>query len=67
LDPDLVIVHWGITTGSVTFDGDGAFDAAQFREEFVALMENVDVWSRITAVQEGRVVSGPTANQGDRS
>jgi iron complex transport system substrate-binding protein len=64
VDPDLVLVHWGITTGSVTFGGDGAFDADQFREEFVAPMENDDVGSRLTAVQEGRVLPGPTAEQG---
>jgi iron complex transport system substrate-binding protein len=64
VDPDLILVHWGITTGSVTFGGDGAFDAEQFREKFVAPMENDDVGSQLTAVQEGRVLPGPTAEQG---
>jgi iron complex transport system substrate-binding protein len=64
VDPDLVIVHWGITTGSVTFGGDGAFDAERFREQFVAPMENDEVGSQLTAVQEGRVLPGPTAEQG---
>ncbi|WP_372910546.1 ABC transporter substrate-binding protein [Salinigranum sp.] len=64
VDPDLVLVHWGITTGSVTFGGDGAFDAEQFHEKFVAPMENDDVGSQLTAVQEGRVLPGPTAEQG---
>ncbi len=64
VDPDLILVHWGITTGSVTFGGDGAFDTEKFREKFVAPMENDDVGSQLTAVQEGRVLPGPTAEQG---
>ena len=64
VDPDLILVHWGITTGSVTFGGDGAFDAEQFRQKFVAPMENDDVGSQLTAVQERRVLPGPTAEQG---
>jgi iron complex transport system substrate-binding protein len=64
VDPDVIVVHWGITTGSVTFDGDGAFDAERFREDFVAPMENDEVGSQLTAVQEERVLPGPTAEQG---
>jgi iron complex transport system substrate-binding protein len=64
VDPDVIIVHWGITTGSVTFGGDGAFDAEQFRENFVTPMENDEVGSQLTAVQNGRVLPGPTAEQG---
>jgi iron complex transport system substrate-binding protein len=64
VDPDLVLVHWGITTGSVTFGGDGAYDAEQFHEQFVAPMENDDVGSQLTAVRNGRVLPGPTAEQG---
>jgi iron complex transport system substrate-binding protein len=64
VDPDLILVHWGITTGSVTFGGDGAFDADQFREQFVAPMETDEIGSQLTAVQEGRVLPGPTAEQG---
>ncbi len=64
VDPDVIVVHWGITTGSVTFGGDGAFDAKQFREKFVEPMENDDIGSQLTAVQEGRVLPGPTAEQG---
>ncbi|MFC7098552.1 ABC transporter substrate-binding protein [Halobaculum marinum] len=64
VDPDLILVHWGITTGSVTFDGDGAFDAEAFREQYVAPMENDDVGSQLAAVQAGRVLPGPTAEQG---
>ncbi|MFD1589467.1 ABC transporter substrate-binding protein [Halorientalis brevis] len=64
VDPDVIVVHWGITTGSVTSGGDGAFDATQFREKFVEPMENDDVGSKLTAVQEGRVLPGPTAEQG---
>ncbi|WP_440766912.1 ABC transporter substrate-binding protein [Natronorubrum sp. DTA7] len=64
VDPDLILVHWGITTGSVTFGGDGAFDGEQFREQFIEPMENHEVGSQLTAVQEGRVLPGPTAEQG---
>ncbi|TKX57344.1 ABC transporter substrate-binding protein [Halorubrum sp. SS7] len=64
VDPDVIVVHWGVTTGSVTFGGDGAFDAERFREKFVAPMENDEVGSQLTAVEEGRVVPGPTAEQG---
>ncbi|WP_254543076.1 ABC transporter substrate-binding protein [Halomarina pelagica] len=64
VDPDLILVHWGITTGSVTFDGDGAFDTDRFREQFVAPMEEHEIGSRLTAVRNGRVLPGPTAEQG---
>ncbi|WP_277542098.1 ABC transporter substrate-binding protein [Haloarcula laminariae] len=64
VDPDIILVHWGITTGSVTSGGDGAFDAEQFRAEYVEPMENDEVGSELTAVQEGRVLPGPTAEQG---
>ena len=64
VDPDLVLVHWGITTGSVTFGGDGAYDAEQFHEQFVAPMEDDEVGSQLTAVRNGRVLPGPTAEQG---
>ena len=64
VDPDIIIVHWGITTGSTTFGGDGAFDGEQFRSDFVEPMENHEVGSELTAVQEGRVLPGPTAEQG---
>jgi iron complex transport system substrate-binding protein len=64
VDPDVIVVHWGVTTGSVTFGGDGAFDAEQFHEQFVAPMEDDDAGSQLTAVREGRVLPGPTAEQG---
>ena len=64
VDPDVIVVHWGLTTGSVTFGGDGAFDADRFREQFVTPLEEDDVGSQLTAVQEGRVIPGPTAEQG---
>ncbi|MFC7229103.1 ABC transporter substrate-binding protein [Salinirubellus salinus] len=64
VDPDIILVHWGITQGSVTWGGDGAFDAEQFHEKFVAPMEEDDTGSELTAVQEGRVLPGPTAEQG---
>jgi iron complex transport system substrate-binding protein len=64
IDPDVIVVHWGITTGSMTFGGDGAFDAEQFRTKFVEPMENHQVGSQLTAVQEGRIYPGATAEQG---
>jgi iron complex transport system substrate-binding protein len=48
----------------VTFGGDGAFDADQFHEQFVAPMENHEVGSQLTAVQADRILPGPTAEQG---
>ncbi|UVE52316.1 ABC transporter substrate-binding protein (plasmid) [Haloferax larsenii] len=63
-DPDVIVVHWGITTGTVTWGGDGAFDAQKFREKFVTPMEEHEVGSQLTAVQNGRVIPGPTAEQG---
>jgi iron complex transport system substrate-binding protein len=64
VDPDVIVVHWGITQGSVTWGGDGAFDGEQFREKFVTPMQEDDVGSQLTAVQNDRVLPGPTAEQG---
>ena len=64
VDPDVIVVHWGVTQGSVTWGGDGAFDSEQFHEKFVAPMEESSAGSKLTAVQEGRVLPGPTAEQG---
>ena len=64
VDPDVIVVHWGVTQGSVTWGGDGAFDGDLFRENFVAPMEESSAGSKLTAVREGRVVPGPTAEQG---
>ncbi len=63
VDPDVIIVHWGITFGSITFDGDGAFDSEEFRD-YVEPMTDDPVGSQLTAVQEDRVLPGPTAEQG---
>jgi iron complex transport system substrate-binding protein len=64
VDPDIILVHWGITTGSVTWDSEGAFDGDQFHEKFVAPMERSSAGKKLTAVQNGRVLPGPTAEQG---
>ncbi|QFU84824.1 ABC transporter substrate-binding protein [Natronorubrum aibiense] len=64
VDPDIICVHWGITTGSTTFDGDGAFDSEAFREQFIAPMENDPTGCRLTAVQNGRVYPGAEGEQG---
>jgi iron complex transport system substrate-binding protein len=64
VDPDMIVVHWGVATGNVTWGGDGAFDAEAFQEQFVTPMEEDDVGSQLTAVQNDRVLPGPTAEQG---
>ncbi|AHG01563.1 hypothetical protein HALLA_03980 (plasmid) [Halostagnicola larsenii XH-48] len=52
-DPDQIFVHWGITHSD-----------EEFAETFVEPMENHPVGNRLTAVQEGRVYKGGTAEQG---
>jgi iron complex transport system substrate-binding protein len=64
VDPDMIVVHWGVTTGNVTWGGDGAFDADAFQEKFVTPMKEDDIGSQLTAVQNDRILPGPTAEQG---
>lgn len=52
-DPDQLFVHWGVT-----------YSDEEFAETFVAPMEDHPVGTELTAVQEGRVFKGGTAEQG---
>jgi len=60
IDPEIIIVHWGIGT---TGDTD-SFSAAAFREQYVTPMEEDSVGSELTAVQEGNVYPGAYGEQG---
>jgi iron complex transport system substrate-binding protein len=64
LDPDVMIIDWGIAEGSIVHGGDGAFDNELFREMFITPLENHDIGSQLTAVQNGRVHPGPSVEQG---
>ena len=60
VDPEIIIVHWGIgTTGDTN-----SFSAAAFREQYVTPMEEDSVGSELTAVQEGNVYPGAYGEQG---
>jgi len=60
IDPEIIIVHWGIgTTGDTN-----SFSADAFREQYVAPMEEDSVGSELTAVQEGNVYPGAYGEQG---
>ncbi|MDZ5812757.1 ABC transporter substrate-binding protein [Halorubrum sp. AD140] len=52
-DPDQLFVHWGVT-----------YSDEEFAEAYVEPMENDSVGSELTAVREGRVFKGGTAEQG---
>jgi len=60
VDPEIVVVHWGIGT---TGDTD-SFSAAAFREQYVTPMEEDPVGSQLTAVENGRVYPGQYGEQG---
>ena len=60
IDPEIILVHWGIGT---TGDTD-SFSAAAFREQYVTPMEEDSVGSELTAVQEGNVYPGAYGEQG---
>jgi len=60
IDPEIIIVHWGIGT---TGDTD-SFSAEAFREQYVAPMEEDAVGSQLTAVREGNVYPGAYGEQG---
>jgi iron complex transport system substrate-binding protein len=60
IDPEIIIVHWGIGT---TGDSD-SFSAAAFREQYITPMENDSVGSELTAVKEGTVYPGAYGEQG---
>ena len=60
VDPEIIVVHWGIAT---TGDSD-SFSRAAFREQYVEPMEQDSVGSQLTAVQEGNVYPGAFGSQG---
>jgi iron complex transport system substrate-binding protein len=53
VDPEIVVFHWGVT-----------YPAEQFRERFVAPMEESEFADDLTAVREGNLYPGGTAEQG---
>ncbi|GAB3689081.1 ABC transporter substrate-binding protein [Salinarchaeum chitinilyticum] len=60
LDPDVIVVHWGIgTTG-----GGDQFSPAAFREQYVEPFEAHSAGSRLTAVENGDVYPGAYGSQG---
>ncbi|MFB6219077.1 MAG: hypothetical protein ABEH77_07885 [Halobacteriaceae archaeon] len=60
VDPEIIVVHWGIGT---TGDTD-SFSAEAFREQYVAPMEADSVGSELTAVKNGAVFPGQYGEQG---
>ena len=60
VDPEIIVVHWGIGT---TGDTD-SFSAEAFREQYVTPMEEDAVGQQLTAVEEGRVYPGQYGEQG---
>ncbi|WP_424018237.1 ABC transporter substrate-binding protein [Halorientalis pallida] len=60
VDPEIIVVHWGIGT---TGGGDG-FSRSAFREQYVEPMEDDSVGSQLTAVRNGRVYPGAFGSQG---
>jgi len=60
VDPEIILVHWGIGT---TGDTD-SFSAAAFREQYVEPMEADSAGSQLTAVEEGNVYPGQYGEQG---
>ncbi|MFC4356795.1 ABC transporter substrate-binding protein [Halobium salinum] len=53
VDPEILIFHWGVT-----------YPTDEFRSQFVDPMRNDDIGQRLTAVQEGNLYPGGTAEQG---
>jgi iron complex transport system substrate-binding protein len=60
VDPEILVVHWGIGT---TGDTD-SFSASAFREQYVTPMADDPVGSQLTAVQNGNVYPGAYGEQG---
>jgi iron complex transport system substrate-binding protein len=60
VDPEIIIVHWGIELT----DDDGGFSETAFREKYITPMEEDDVGSQLTAVQQGTIYPGAFAEQG---
>jgi iron complex transport system substrate-binding protein len=60
VDPEIILVHWGIGTTGET----NSFSADAFREQYVTPMDEDSVGSELTAVQEGNVFPGQYGEQG---
>jgi iron complex transport system substrate-binding protein len=60
IDPEIIVVHWGIGR---TIDEDG-FSASAFRKQYVEPMKEDGVGSQLTAVEEGNVYPGAFGEQG---
>ncbi|WP_224332244.1 ABC transporter substrate-binding protein [Haloprofundus halobius] len=52
-DPEIIVFHWGVT-----------YEADEFAEQFVEPMRNHEVGRELTAVKEGNLYPGGTAEQG---
>jgi iron complex transport system substrate-binding protein len=61
VDPEIILVHWGIGT---TSDDADSFAAEAFREQYVTPMEEHDVGQELTAVQNGDIYPGQYGEQG---
>lgn len=60
IDPEIIIVHWGIgTTGDTN-----SFSASAFREQYITPMEESGVGRQLTAVQNGTIYPGAYGEQG---
>ncbi|KAA9396631.1 ABC transporter substrate-binding protein [Haloarcula sp. CBA1130] len=60
VDPEVIVVHWGIGT---TGDTD-SFSPEAFAEQFVTPFEEDSTGSRLSAVQKGNVYPGAFGSQG---
>lgn len=60
IDPEIIIVHWGIgTTGDTN-----SFSASAFREQYITPMKDDNVGSQLTAVENDNIYPGAYGEQG---
>ncbi|AUG47223.1 ferrichrome ABC transporter substrate-binding protein [Haloarcula taiwanensis] len=60
VDPEIIVVHWGIkTTGNTD-----SFSLSAFHKQFVEPMETDPVGSQLTAVEAGNIYPGAFGSQG---
>jgi len=60
IDPEIIVVHWGIGTTGET----DSFSADAFEKQYITPMEEDSIGSRLTAVTEGRIYPGQYGEQG---
>jgi iron complex transport system substrate-binding protein len=53
VDPEIIVFHWGVT-----------YPTEEFEEQYVEPMRSDDVGQQLTAVREGNIYPGGTAEQG---